>query len=452
MGPRRKKADQILKSIWDETLVREVFVRHNASQKNMYKMWNWMISHPTGDLNDIPLLSWCVPKAVAEEIVKNFVFFTTKIVEKSISSRADTTKLLLELQDGHRIETVVIEHRGHTTVCVSSQVGCQMGCRFCATGTMGIIGDLTSAEIVEQVVRANMVSKIRNIVFMGMGEPLQNFDNLKLAVEFFVDTRRFGLSPRHLTISTVGILKNMYRLTDELGHVNLALSLHAPNQEIRLQIVPTATSYPIEKLMAAIDYHVSKHSRATEKKTLKVTSVMIEYILIRDVNDRDEHAHELCQLLLPRREHVLLNLIPYNPTEVPGQSFEPPTSEQVNRFYQICTSPEYRIFSRVRQEMGQDIDGACGQLALKSLAKQSASGGSNDIEDIFSRGGSSEEKRKKKTPVSSMKIDQTITPSPWWKKTLFAIPFFSMPLNITPFHLVSLTIFGIIARRSLQKN
>lgn len=453
MAPRRKKIEQKLKSIWDEQLVTEIFDKYSASKKNMYKMWNWMIFHPTGNLQDIPLASWCVPKLVIEELLNNFVFWTTTIVESSKSIRGDTTKLLIELQDGHRIETVVIEHRGHTTVCVSSQVGCQMGCKFCATGTMGIIGDLTSAEIVEQVVRANMVSRIRNIVYMGMGEPLQNYENVKLSIEFFVDTRRFGLSPRHITVSTVGVLRYMQRLTDELGHVNLALSLHAPNQETRLKIVPTAVSHPIEKLMEAIDYHVTKHSKADKKKTLKVTSVMIEYILIKDINDRDEHAHELCQLLLPRRNHVLLNLIPYNPTEVPGQSFEPPTQEQIDRFYQICTSDEYKIFSRVRQEMGQDIAGACGQLALKSPGQTSIDDRSvNDIEDLMNRGKKSPQDTKIKR--RSPKPNQTITAPtdiaktiPWWNRKLFnAVPYLAdylTPLNL----FLTVTAAGFLSRK-----
>jgi adenine C2-methylase RlmN of 23S rRNA A2503 and tRNA A37 len=477
MGPRRKKADQKLKSIWDETLVDEIFTRHKASKRNMYKMWNWMIAHPTGDLNDIPFTSWCVPKVVIREILENYVFFTTKIIEKSKSIREDTTKLLIELQDGHRIETVVIEHRGHTTVCVSSQVGCQMGCKFCATGTMGIIGDLTSAEIIEQVVRANMVSRVRNIVYMGMGEPLQNYENLKLSIEFLVDTRRFALSPRHITVSTVGVLKYMQRLTDELGHINLALSLHAPNQEIRLKIVPTAVSHPIEKLMNAIDYHVTVHSKNNQKKTLKVTSVMIEYILIKDINDRDEHAHELCQLLLPRRNHILLNLIPYNPTDVPGQSFEPPEHEQINRFYQICTSDEYKIFSRVRQEMGQDIAGACGQLALKSPGQQINGAGAgedddknkevSDIEDLMNRkissssASSKETKMKKKgvrnieaattSPSSSASSSAASLAAPkvtaWWNQKLFnGFSFLSnylTPLNL----LLTVTAAGILSRQ-----
>eukprot|EP00602_Paraphysomonas_sp_CaronLab_P000185 CAMPEP_0185028916 /NCGR_PEP_ID=MMETSP1103-20130426/14996_1 /TAXON_ID=36769 /ORGANISM="Paraphysomonas bandaiensis, Strain Caron Lab Isolate" /LENGTH=459 /DNA_ID=CAMNT_0027563495 /DNA_START=44 /DNA_END=1420 /DNA_ORIENTATION=- len=383
MAPRRKNADLVHKSIWDEVSVSNVFSKHNSSSKHKYKLWKWMIAHPDVALQDVPMREWCVPKAVEKELKEGFSHFTSKVVEKSVSSRGDTTKLLIELQDGHRIETVVIQHLGHTTVCVSSQVGCQMGCRFCATGTMGIIGDLTSGEIVEQVVYANQVSKVRNVVFMGMGEPLNNYENVKLAVEFLVDSKRLGLSARHVTVSTVGVVKYMKRLTDELTNVNLALSLHAPNQEVRLKIVPAAAGHHIDKLIDAIDYHVSR-SKPNKRTLMKVTSVMIEYILIKDVNDLEEHAHELGKLLAPRRKHILLNLIPYNPTDVPGQNFEPPTQDSIDRFYQICTSDEYQIFSRVRQEMGQDIAGACGQLALKNPSAVSPETVTRDIEDIGS--------------------------------------------------------------------
>ena len=398
MAPKRKIAELPLTSIWEEGAVNKTLADNKSSQKHSFKLWKWMIAHPDVMLNDVPMEKWCFPKAVIKEFKTNFSQFTSRIVEKSTSIRGDTTKLLIELQDGHRIETVVIQHLGHTTVCVSSQVGCQMGCKFCATGTMGIIGDLTSGEIIEQVVYANMVSKVRNVVFMGMGEPLNNFENVKLAVEFLADAKRFGLSPRHITISTVGVVRSMYRLTDELSHVNLALSLHAPTQDIRLQIVPSASAHPIEKLMTALDYHITNNAAPVKKSQLKVTSVMIEYILIKDVNDREEHAHLLGKLLLPRRNRVLLNLIPYNPTDVPGQNFQPPDQASIDRFYQICTSDEYRIFSRVRQEMGQDIAGACGQLALKAGPSSASGNATGDIEDIGARGSSD---NGKTTRVSS---------------------------------------------------
>lgn len=240
---------------------------------------------------------------------------------------------------------------------------------FLQTGTMGIIGDLTAGEIIEQVIYANIVTKIRNVVFMGMGEPLNNWENVKKAVEFLIDSRTLGLSPRHVTVSTVGVVHNMKRLTVELPTVNLALSLHAPNQEVRLKIVPAAKAHKFEKVIDALDYHIQNCTRKTKKLFLRATTVMIEYILIKDVNDRPEHAHELGKLLGPRRGNILLNLIPYNPTDV-AEDFHPPTQDDIDTFFKIITVDEYGIYCRVRQEMGQDIDGACGQLALKSKAEK----------------------------------------------------------------------------------
>jgi hypothetical protein len=247
---------------------------------------------------------------------------------------------------------------------------------------MGIIGDLTAGEIIEQVIYANNVTKIRNVVFMGMGEPLNNWENVRRAVEFLIDNRTLGLSPRHVTVSTVGVVHNMKRLTVELPTVNLALSLHAPNQEIRLKIVPAAKAHKFEKLMAALDFHIQNSNSNSKKLFLRATTVMIEYILIKDVNDRPEHAHELGALLGPRRANILLNLIPYNPTDV-AEDFFPPSQESIDAFFKVITAPEYGIYCRVRQEMGQDIDGACGQLALKSKAEKAQEAQDKlDIEEL----------------------------------------------------------------------
>lgn len=249
-----------------------------------------------------------------------------------------------------------------------------------------------------------------------------------------IDDQRYGLSPKQVTISTVGVLKNMRRLSDEIPNINLALSLHAPNQSIRLKIVPTASAASIEKLMDSVDYHITQHesyfnskkksatSRAnndsidsslvvspafvsendivssqnnsnksdlTFSKRYRHCSVMIEYILIKDINDQSNHAHELAELLLPRRDFILLNLIPYNPTNV-AEEYHPPNPEDVKIFSEICQSSPYRIHTRVRQEMGQDIDGACGQLALssKAVSKKKAKN-MVDIEDVHLRRESS---------------------------------------------------------------
>jgi adenine C2-methylase RlmN of 23S rRNA A2503 and tRNA A37 len=187
-----------------------------------------------------------LPPSLADAVVDGLAFMTTTLVTNEVSDDGGTSKLLLETHDGHRVEAVVIRRHGRSTsICVSSQVGCQMGCQFCATGTMGIIGDLTAAEILEQAVYSYLAPSslrclpVRNIVFMGMGEPLNNFQNVRAAVEGFTDFSRFGLGRPHVTVSTVGVVPYMESLTRHLPGVALALSLHAPNQVC----IPCPTHY-----------------------------------------------------------------------------------------------------------------------------------------------------------------------------------------------------------------
>jgi adenine C2-methylase RlmN of 23S rRNA A2503 and tRNA A37 len=213
MATRRSEKNVDIMSIWDERQLS----RH-LSKLHMRLLWRYIMTRTTTikSIEDIPMNSNAMSISYADEkVVKSagFKLFTSKIVERIESSDDSTTKLLLELQDGHRIESVIIRHRHYATLCVSSQIGCAMGCKFCATGTMGIIGDLTAGEIIEQFVIANDITKIRNVVFMGMGEPLNNYENVKMAVSFLVDSERYALSPRHVTVSTVGITKNMFRLS-----------------------------------------------------------------------------------------------------------------------------------------------------------------------------------------------------------------------------------------------
>eukprot|EP00854_Cymbomonas_tetramitiformis_P020500 gene20500-24572_t len=269
-------------------------------------IWKHSILHGIqGTIADIPEL----PKKVYEVVPQEFgdSLGTSKIVEQNTSSDGTTTKILLEFQDGLRAESVIMRYDSalgrnteanasragnkRATLCVSSQVGCQMGCTFCATGTMGLIGDLTAGEILEQLVMANKITPIRNIVFMGMGEPLNNYAEVVGAVNAMIDPRRFGLSPAHVTVSTVGVVPRIIQastgfspaivtipmmgvayqwpkgdvggvwtgetmqMAEDLPAVNFALSLHAPTQELRVKIVPSAKAFPLDKLMAAVDRH-----------------------------------------------------------------------------------------------------------------------------------------------------------------------------------------------------
>jgi len=272
------------------------------------------------------------PPAALAALRSHFVLFTTSVVATHESGDGCTTKSVVELRDSHHVEAVAMRHAKRSTVCVSSQVGCQMGCQFCATGTMGIIGDLTAAEIVEQFAYATLTERLagrpapKNVVFMGMGEPLQNYDAVRSAVEAF--TKHFVLRKKAITVSTVGVVPNMRRLARDLPDVRLALSLHAPTQALREIIVPAARAWPLNDLMAALDDHLIVTKRIHDRTE---AGLMIEYVLLGGVNDSDECADELADLL--RGKNVMLNLIPYNPNVTAEMyGFVPPTEDRALAF------------------------------------------------------------------------------------------------------------------------
>jgi len=240
-------------------------------------------------------------------------------------------------------------------------------CTFCATGTMGLRSNLTQGEIVEQLVIANRFAPIRNIVFMGMGEPLHNYEAVLGSIECMSDPLRFNLAPSRITVSTVGIVPRMLDLTRDLPSVQLALSLHAPTQELRQKIVPTAKTYHLDKLMDAADYFISRGAQKSGGSKAKQRRILIEYVLLCDsegksVNCGEKEAHELGALL--RDKQVLINLIPYNTTDVAANYRTPP--REMSLAFQRILQQEYNLFTTVRVEMGADIDGACGQLALSN--------------------------------------------------------------------------------------
>lgn len=208
-----------------------------------------------------------LPKAAVAVLEKEFVMFTSKVTNSSVSCDGETVKLLVQLQDGLSVEAVIMTYSGNSsddgpgksraTVCVSSEVGCQMGCTFCATGTMGLIAELTPGEIVEQLVHARAVKAVRNVVFMGMGEPLNNYNAVAAAIRLMIHPQVFALKQRSITVSTVGVTHRLASLARDLPGVSLALSLHAPNQQLRRLIVPSAQAFKLDKLMAAVDAYMS---------------------------------------------------------------------------------------------------------------------------------------------------------------------------------------------------
>ncbi|KAH0478617.1 MAG: hypothetical protein KVP17_003704 [Porospora cf. gigantea B] len=287
---------------------------------------------------------------------------TSTVALREESKDRTTTKLVVRLFDGLDVETVIMRYSGWSTACVSSQVGCRMGCSFCATGTLGLKSSLTEGEILEQLWHANGVSPIRNVVFMGMGEPLDNYDEVVRAVNSMV--AKFGLSYGRITVSTVGVVPKMLQLVKDAPGVSLALSLHAPTQELRREIVPSAAAYPVSTLLDTAEKFI-RQQQSLSRRNEKYQRVQIEYCLIAGVNDQPETAMQLANLL-EGRDWVILNVIPYNPTLTPVASqrgYSTPSQEAIEGFTGVLKASNVRVF--VRQEMGQDISGACGQLVLK---------------------------------------------------------------------------------------
>jgi adenine C2-methylase RlmN of 23S rRNA A2503 and tRNA A37 len=252
-------------------------------------------------------------------------------------------------------------------------VGCQMGCTFCATGTMGLTADLTGGEIVEQLVHARGIVPVSNVVFMGMGEPLNNYAAVRAAVSMMTDSAYFALRKSAVTVSTVGVIPRINQLADDLPGVLLALSLHAPTQELRQTIVPSAKAYKLDRLIACIEAYVAK----TKQR------VFIEYVMLGpDVNCTAEHARQLGVLLQSLKGFVVINLIPWNPILSPGMAFAAPEEGSLSAFHAILRE-EYGLPVTVRQEKGQDVAAACGQLVLEHGGKACSSGGGvGDVEDL----------------------------------------------------------------------
>lgn len=273
------------------------------------------------------------------------------------SDDLETWKFLWKLEDGALLESVLICSEKRRTVCVSSQVGCPARCAFCASGKLGLKRNLTTGEIVEQVLRIqNFLQEkgesVNHIVYMGMGEPLENFDAVVKSLRILTDPKLFGLSQRHITLSTVGVIEGIRKLSLESFKINLALSLHAPNQHIRKKIIPYARKYDFNELMDAVD----------EYREITKRDITYEYTLISGINDSVEHAEELGKLL--QFKHCTVNLIPYNP--VAGLNLEKPDRASISAFRDVLD--EYEIAHTCRYTKGDDIAAACGQLALQETS------------------------------------------------------------------------------------
>ncbi len=285
-------------------------------------------------------------KSVRDCLQESFILPTLKQRGHLSSEDQDTEKFLWELSDQKLVESVWIEAPNRGTVCVSSQVGCPARCAFCASGKGGFVRNLTSSEIIEQVLL--MPKKATHVVFMGMGEPLENYDEVIQAIQAFTDPERMGISSRRVTVSTVGVIPNIRKLANDCK-VNLALSLHAPTQEIRKKIIPYARKYELLDILLAMEEYACKTKR----------DITFEYTLIAGINDRKEDAELLADLL--KDKQCTVNLIPYNPID--GVKLQRPSKETIQAFRQILLKS--KIPTTWRYTKGKDIAAACGQLALQ---------------------------------------------------------------------------------------
>ncbi|MDR0270411.1 23S rRNA (adenine(2503)-C(2))-methyltransferase RlmN [Paenibacillus sp.] len=272
-----------------------------------------------------------------------------------------TIKFLFRLQDGNLIETVLMRHKFGLSVCVTTQVGCNIGCSFCASGLLSKSRDLTSGEIAEQIMKVQLHldrmgkdERVTHIVVMGIGEPFDNFEHMSNFIRVIRDHKGLAIGPRHITVSTSGLVPKIREFADSDLGTNLAISLHAPNNEIRAQIMKINRAYPIEPLMEAIDYYLEKTNRR----------ITLEYILLKGINDQPEHAQELAELVGSRRNLANVNLIPYNPVDEHSQ-YQRSSQETITAFYD--TLKKNNISCSVRLEHGTDIDAACGQLRSKQI-------------------------------------------------------------------------------------
>jgi 23S rRNA (adenine2503-C2)-methyltransferase len=327
------------------------------------QIWHWVYNRGVTDF----ALMTDIARAQQPWLTDRFVIGRPEIVEAQVSTDG-TRKWLLRTPDGQEFEMVFIPDADRGTLCVSSQVGCTLNCRFCHTGTMRLVRNLTAGEIVGQVMLARDAlgewpstqdgRLLTNIVMMGMGEPLYNFDAVRDALKIVMDGDGLALGKRRITLSTSGVVPMMARAGAEIG-VNLAVSLHAVTKEVRDEIVPLNRKYGIEELLqACADYPGANNARR----------ITFEYVMLRDKNDSDADAHELVRLIRKYKLPAKVNLIPFNPW--PGAAYDTSTPERIKSFSNIVF--DAGISAPVRTPRGRDIDAACGQLKTASEKKSRA--------------------------------------------------------------------------------
>lgn len=339
-----------MKNIKDYDLdeLKEEFIKLGEKPYRAEQVFKWIYESEITSFDDMTNLSL----ELREKLKKEFEFHNFKILKKQ-ESKDGTKKYLFDVLDGNAIETVLMEYHHGRTICVSSQIGCKMGCKFCASTGIKFIRNLTSGEIVEQILAVQREEnvKISNIVFMGIGEPLDNYDNVLNAIKILNNPKGLNIGARHISISTSGLVPKIYELADRDYQFTLSISLHATNDKKRSEMMPINNKYSIEELMKSCRYYIEK----TNKR------ISFEYALAKDNNDNLDDAKELVNLLKGMLCHV--NLIPINKIE--NGEYVKSTNENIIKFRDYLNSKG--ITATIRRELGSDIDAACGQLRRKNL-------------------------------------------------------------------------------------
>ncbi len=326
--------------------LRDWFVRHGLPAYRAGQVRKWLFQKRAAGFEEMTDL----PAKLREQLAAEFQTFSTTVAEHHKAADG-AEKLLLQLHDAERIECVLLrDDKGHCTACISTQVGCAMGCVFCATGLDGMVRNLTRGEIVEQILHVQRLlgaeERLSHIVVMGMGEPLLNLDALMLALDEVAGRDGLGIGARRITISTVGLPAGIRRLARDNCQYHLAVSLHAADDELRNELVPANRGFGVAAILAAADEYFELTGRR----------VTFEYVLLSGVNDRPEQARRLVALL--RGRPALVNLIPYNP--VPGLPYRKPSSAATARFVDVLTQGGLNV--AIRHRKGDRIGAACGQL------------------------------------------------------------------------------------------
>lgn len=334
-------------------------VEHGEKSFRAQQVWDWLYKKRVKSFSGMKNINNECLNLLTEH-------FTLGSLEEEIKqeSKDGTIKFLFRLADGNLIETVLMRFNYGLSVCVTTQVGCNIGCTFCASGILAKSRDLTSGEIVEQIMKVQehldaleKEERVSHIVVMGIGEPFDNYTNLLDFIRVVNDDNGLNIGARHITVSTSGLAHKIYEFADTDLQINLAISLHAPNNELRQSIMKINRAFPLEKLMASVDYYLKQRNRR----------ITFEYIMLKDINDHEKEAKELSKLLYNIRHLAYVNLIPYNKVSEHIQ-YERSDSDVIQKFHE--TLKKNRIQSGVRWENGADIDAACGQLRSKQIEKK----------------------------------------------------------------------------------